>query len=86
MSQTKKPTDVGFIEKHQGRFAPFVPDICTMAGIKRTEIAQIPTLAEFIKAQFNDADCHTAFSSVDERSRRYSVDWKWCVSPNFSAR
>lgn len=63
-----------FIEGPKGPCVYFIPKICMMASISDNEKADIPTLAEFITAQFTDADCYTASTTVENRNTFFNVN------------
>lgn len=65
--------DFQFIEEIKGLFAPFIPEVCLLAGIMGIEEAEIPSLTEFITAQFRDSDCRASVASVEKPNTYLNV-------------
>lgn len=53
---------------------PFNLKASMMTGIKNTDKAEIPKIAEYISAHSTDADCRSAFSSVGKLNTTLNVD------------
>lgn len=66
-------TDFEFIEEPNGLFAPFTPEVCTMAGVADKEGTETPTLDVFVTAQASDVDYRAACISVGKPNTLFNV-------------
>lgn len=62
------------IEESKRLVVLFIPEVYMMADIMDKKKVGIPTLAEFVDAQYSVLGCSAVFASVGKLNTRFNVD------------